>query len=64
MKAKTQNKFQGKFLYPDLMDQLNPDHPLLFAGQADSLAAFREWLLWILQQDGTSGKAHPTHGLC
>jgi hypothetical protein len=61
MQAKTKNKFQGKFLYPDLMDQLSPDHSAS-AGQADSLAAFRGWLFWMLQRDGTSGKAHPTHG--
>lgn len=29
MKAKTQNRSRGSFLYPDLMDQLDPEHPLL-----------------------------------
>jgi transposase, IS5 family len=34
MKAKTQHNNRGNFLYPDLMNQLNPNHPLLqLAGQ-------------------------------
>jgi IS5 family transposase len=56
MKAKSRDNRQASFLYPDLLNQLNPAHPLL------KLAKHIPWQRFEDELSGFYSQAHPAHG--
>ena len=56
MKAKPARKDQGNFLYEDLIDQLNPKHPLLQLGKRIPWERFEQELSPLCSEHGRPAK--------
>ncbi|EFL50757.1 ISPg7, transposase [Solidesulfovibrio fructosivorans JJ]] len=56
MKAKSRESRQGNFLYPDLLDQLNPAHPLLKLAKRIPWQCFEEAFAGLYSQAGRPAK--------
>jgi len=56
MKAKSRESRQGNFLYPDLLEQLNPTHPLLKLGKRIPWQRFEDEFAGLYSQAGRPAK--------
>lgn len=56
MKAKPKKQPQGTFLYPDLLDQLNPNHPLLRLASEIPWSRFEEEFAGLYSVNGRPAK--------
>jgi IS5 family transposase len=56
MKAKSRESRQGNFLYPDLLDQLNPAHPLLKLAKRIPWQRFEDEFAGLYSQAGRPAK--------
>lgn len=56
MKAKSRENRQGNFLYPDLLDQLNPTHPLLELAKRIPWQHFEDEFAGLYSQAGRPAK--------
>ena len=56
MKAKPKKQPQGTFLYPDLLDQLNPNHPLLQLASEIPWSRFEEEFSGLYSVNGRPAK--------
>ena len=56
MKAKSRESRQGNFLYPDLLDQLNPAHPLLKLAKRIPWQCFEDAFAGLYSQAGRPAK--------
>jgi IS5 family transposase len=56
MRAKPKKQPQGSFLYPDLLDQLNPKHSLLKLAKSISWERFEEEFAELYSAHGRLAK--------